>query len=96
MFIEKKRYGTDDLIIVSRNGKIGSIYEIGAGVPKALFGGQYVSNDEWTAHTIEPKLTVYELIERLPCKGYLLTDIRDLTLNELQSILEQIPLLERK
>eukprot|EP00835_Amoeboradix_gromovi_P001850 NODE_93_length_21581_cov_0.291919.p13 type:complete len:112 gc:universal NODE_93_length_21581_cov_0.291919:16104-15769(-) len=88
--IKHRKYGNDDVLIVSKSGKIGSIYQIGRGMPVPLFGGKSTTLSEWNDELIVPKLTVYSLIEQLKYSGYLLTDIHQLQKIELEVILERI------
>ena len=90
MFIQTKKYGNDDIVIVSKSGKIGSIYTIGKGIPTPLFGGSTTTLEEWNHTNIVAKLTVHALIERLNYTGYLLTDIKELQLDEMENILKQL------
>ena len=90
MYIDYKKYGLDEVLIVSRSGKIGSIYEIGRGIPVPLFGGQTTTLSEWNANEIVARLTVFSLIERLNYTGYLLTDLLEFNKEELETIVKQI------
>eukprot|EP00834_Sanchytrium_tribonematis_P007473 NODE_679_length_4801_cov_0.851978.p6 type:complete len:149 gc:universal NODE_679_length_4801_cov_0.851978:1664-2110(+) len=90
MHIQYCKYGSDEILICSRSGKIGSIYEVGKGIPNSLFGGSATTLAEWDSQIESNLMGIESLIEHLNIKGYLMTDLISFTKEQLLVTLREI------